>query len=104
MSPIILYSLATSIYVDVPKMFHWMFRSNFLHNAMDASLIVLYGYNRTDIECSESIFCRYSSPKKLIKDLSLSTSPSTSLIISTLFGLCTRMLAFVQLKHRLQRD
>lgn len=104
MSPIFLYSLATSVYIDVPKMFHWMFHANFLHNAMDSSLNVIYGYNRTNIECNSEVFCRYSSPQKLIKDISVSTSITKFLMVSIISGFCTRFICYLQLKHRLRKD
>lgn len=89
-------------YSDMAAFFHPFYKISYFRVAFQGSLQVLYGLNRTLLPCSNSFYCHYRSPTKLLKEMEftdLDLMYDISYVVS--FGIAFYLIVFVAVWLRL---
>lgn len=62
-------------YVDINKMFAWMWHISYFRAGFHGVLDTVYGMNRTDLWCppsAEFVYCHFRKPKVFLREVSIS--------------------------------
>lgn len=87
---------------DTQSCFHWLFNANFLDNAIKGSLQAIFGDNRTKMPCNDIIYCHYSYPSKLLKEVEAFVSVERALAVLVAYAVVSRVITFLCIKFRLK--
>lgn len=103
-SGIFCFTLFSGFFVlmkDTSYGWHWLFYSSYLKHALDANFLVIFGFNRTKMDCN-AVYCHYRWPHKFLESLGVQTTfhDALAVIIFSLF--LFRFLAFFVIKYRLK--
>jgi ATP-binding cassette, subfamily G (WHITE), member 1 len=87
---------------DTSTYWHWLFQASFLKHALDADFLIIFGFNRTKLECKTKMYCHYQLPTKFLEMLGVQTTfhYALAMIIFSLF--LFRILAFFVINYRLK--
>lgn len=55
---------------DVPGALQWFFDVTYLSHALDGSGSLIFGFNRTKLNCNE-IYCHFQDPRKFVNVVGL---------------------------------
>lgn len=86
---------------DASYIWHWLFHASFLKHALDADFIIIFGFNRTKLDCNAD-YCHYRWPHKFLESLGVQTTFHDALAIIIFSLLVFRFLAFFVIKYRLK--
>lgn len=86
---------------DTSSLFHWLFYTNFVDNAIKGSIQAIFGLNRGKIEC-EALYCHYSYPSKILQEVEAYVSVKTALMVLITYAIMSRILTFFFIKYRLK--
>lgn len=88
---------------DANVYFHWIFDLCFAKYAGDASIISILGYNRTKLNCEETLYCHYQRPEKVLEAIGVANEIGFKTIAGLMVFLVTfRIVAFYMINHRLK--
>ncbi|XP_069686813.1 ATP-binding cassette sub-family G member 1-like isoform X2 [Periplaneta americana] len=71
--PMILFSGFFLKIQDIPQYLHWLSYVSYFRYAFEGSMQCIYGYNRTDLECSIP-YCYFKSPSKILEEFGMEES------------------------------
>lgn len=86
---------------DASYIWHWCFHASFLKHALDADLIVIFGFNRTKLDCNAD-YCHFRWPHKFLESLGVQTTFHDALFYIVVSLFLFRILAFFVIKYRLK--
>jgi hypothetical protein len=68
--PLVIFSGFFVILRDVPKWLRWLTDVSYFRYTFEGLVLSVYGYNRTNLKCSE-IYCYFKSPLKLVEEFDM---------------------------------
>lgn len=87
---------------DTPHGLKWLFSTSFLKYSFDGSVVSIFGFNRTRLECHD-IYCHYSRPKVFLRDVDmLEANYTTAIIFLVVLFLFLRIITFYIMSFRLR--
>lgn len=88
---------------DANIYFHWVFDLCFAKYAGDASISSIFGYNRSKLNCEETLYCHYQQPQKLLEAIGGENEVAYETIACLVLFLVTfRLVAFYMINYRLK--
>lgn len=86
---------------DISSSMQWMFDATYLKHSLDGIGSLVFGFNRTKLDCHE-MYCHFESPKKFMEFIGLreDLSKTFTAIISTL--VIIHIATFCTLRYRLR--
>uniref|UniRef100_A0A1A9WZY3 ABC transporter domain-containing protein n=1 Tax=Glossina brevipalpis TaxID=37001 RepID=A0A1A9WZY3_9MUSC len=87
---------------DTSRALKWLFKASFLKYSFDGSVVSIFGFERSHLPCND-MYCHYSRPKSLLKDVDmLGANYLTSAIVLFFLFLSLRILSFYIMSFRLR--
>lgn len=90
---------------DMPACLQWVSYVTFFRHGFEAIMQCVYGYDRSNLKCSEA-YCHYKSPKKYLEEFGMEEVHYWNDILGLLLWIITLQLAFhfmLKLKMRISR-
>lgn len=88
---------------DAAPFFHWIFHISFLKHGLEGVMEAVYGYNRTQLPCSDD-YCHLISPKKILKELDmLHNDYWTNFYVLFCYIIILYTITYIMLKYRICR-
>jgi len=103
--PMLLFSGFYLRLQDMPACLQWVSYVAFFRYSFEAIMQCVYGYDRSNLKCSEA-YCHYKSPKKYLEEFGMEEANYWIDILGLLLWIITLQLAFhfmLKLKMRISR-
>lgn len=99
--PFVLFSNFFILVRDTHPFWHWIFNTSFIKHAFEASMQVIFGYDRQKLEC-HTIYCHFKSSNDILKFFDIKTDFTSCIKNIIILGLCFRFIAFIMIWIRLR--
>ncbi|XP_054261383.1 ATP-binding cassette sub-family G member 1-like [Macrosteles quadrilineatus] len=99
--PILLFSGFFVSINSIPGTLRWLSEISYIRYGFEGTIQAVYGYNRTNLHCSEP-YCNFKSPVKFLREMDMEDANFTTDCAALLvFFLLLRILCYVVLKWNL---
>lgn len=93
---------------DIPEFLYWLFEITYLKHAIDGAGLMIFGYKRSKLRCSETVghskiaYCHFQSTEKFMNFLGLTENLPRiyAIIFATLITL--HITTYYVMRHRLK--
>jgi hypothetical protein len=86
---------------DAPAFAHILYEFSFLKHAFDGIVLVLFGFDREKLECSD-IYCHFEDPMKFLKFIELNNDLKRIITVLIINFIVTRFIVWLILKKKLK--
>lgn len=99
--PFVLFSNFFVHVKDTAPIWHWIFEMSFIKHGFDGSMLAIFGWNRSKMQC-EQMYCHFSWPYKFMEELGITVNFSDVIIKLIFFAFFFRFVAFLIMWWRLR--
>lgn len=86
---------------DIPESMEWQFEITYLKHSIDAISSLIFGYNRSKLECNE-IYCHFESPQKFMNFIGLEENLTKAISALTCITVFTHITTYYVMRYRLK--
>lgn len=100
--PLVLFSGFFINLRDVPNWLNWTTYISYFRYAFEGSMQSVYGYNRTNMECSQA-YCHFKSPQKFLEEFEMAEAVYAYDVLALVIWVVMLELSLLfVLKHRIR--
>lgn len=86
---------------DMPSYLQWLTYISYFRYAFEATMIIIYGYDRADLDCDPESLCIFVEPHSFLEELSINEfSVPVCFLILGVFLLAFRIIGYFVLKYK----
>lgn len=86
---------------DIPESMEWQFEATYLKHSIDGIGSLIFGFNRTKLQCSE-IYCHFESPQKFMSFIGLKENLEKSISALACITLAVHITTYYVMRYRLK--